>query len=141
MEQKNRAPYYNMKSDFGKDHPLPSYTFGIARQFYEKVLICLIFKVYCESSGYRDKSVPGPDAYTYTKEFGTEASKYTMRGKGNSKPIGAKMNVPGPGEYGFIAMNPAGKYARSNFKNATTIVWASSKEKRFKYPGILLLLN
>ena len=36
-EQKNKAPYYNMKSDFGKDHPLPSYTFGIAREHYEKV--------------------------------------------------------------------------------------------------------
>jgi len=36
-DQKNKAPYYNMKSDFGRDHPLPSYTFGIAREYYEKV--------------------------------------------------------------------------------------------------------
>ncbi len=40
-EQKNKAPYYNHKSDFGKDHPMPSYTFGIARQYYEKVWINL----------------------------------------------------------------------------------------------------
>jgi hypothetical protein len=84
--------------------------------------------------------VPGPGNYTYTKPFGTEASKYTMRGKGNTKPLAARMNVPGPGEYGFIAMNPPGKYIRSNFKNATTIVWASSKEKRFQYQGIYLNL-
>ncbi len=36
-DQKNKAPYYEMKSDFGKDHYTPSYTFGIARHFYDKV--------------------------------------------------------------------------------------------------------
>lgn len=36
-DQKNKAPYYEVKSDFGKDHALPSYTFGISRHFYEKV--------------------------------------------------------------------------------------------------------
>jgi len=54
-----------------------------------------------------------------------------MRGKGS--PLEARKNVPGPGEYGFIAINPEGKYARSNFRNAITIVWSTSKEKRFKY--------
>ncbi len=86
-----------------------------------------------ESSSFRDKNVPGVGNYSINKPFGEEAFKYTMRGKGNTKPLAAKMNVPGPGEYGFMSINPGGKYSRSSFKNATTIVWGSSKERRFKY--------
>ena len=62
-----------------------------------------------------------------------------MKGKGNVKPLAARMNVPGPGEYNNLQMNPAGKYdARSSFRNATSILWATSKEKRFKYEGNFL---
>jgi len=56
-----------------------------------------------------------------------------MKGKGNTKSLEARKNVPGPGEYESIAINPEGKYARSSFRNAITIVWSTSKEKRFKY--------
>ena len=92
--------------------------------------------MYCETASYRDKSIPGVGNYTINKPFGYEANKYTMKGKGNTKPAAARSNVPGPGEYKCISINPDGKYARSNFRNATSINWANSKQKRFKYEGI-----
>jgi len=118
-----------MKSDFGKDHHLPAYTFGIGRQYFEKV--------YCETSSYRDKTIPGVGAYTFNKTFGSESVKYSMVGKGNTKPLAARNKVPGPGEYNSISMNATGKYPKSSFRNATSVIWANNKEKRFKYEGKL----
>lgn len=114
-----------MSSDFdGKKYQHPAYTFGIARQYYEKV--------YCEASSFGDKSVPGPGNYNFLKQFGSDASKYSLYGKGYIKNS-SKLKVPGPGEYSSVAINPNGRYPISKMKNATGIVWSSSKAKRFNY--------
>jgi hypothetical protein len=41
---KNSAPFYNIKSDFDPKSPhSPRFTFGISREFYEKVIIYVIY--------------------------------------------------------------------------------------------------
>jgi len=118
------APYYNMSSDFdGKKFQHPAYTFGIARQYYEKV--------FCEASTYGDKAVPGPGNYNYLRPFGSNSIKYSLLGRGKSE--NSKNKVPGPGEYPIVSINAKGRYPLSKMKNATGIVWSSSKAKRFNY--------
>lgn len=118
------APYYEHQSDFDpKKYQHPAYTFGIARQYYEKV--------YCEASTFGDKAIPGPGNYNVLKSFGSDTFKYSLYGKG--KNLSNKNKVPGPGEYPIVSINPRGRYPLSKMKNATGIVWSSSKAKRFNY--------
>jgi hypothetical protein len=115
-----------MGSDFDpKKHEHPAYTFGIGRNFYEKV--------YCEASTFGDKSIPGPGNYNFVKPIGHDCSKFSMLGKGLNKDISAKSKIPGPGEYPIISINQRGRYPLSQMRNATGIVWSSSKAKRFTY--------
>ncbi len=80
-----------------------------------------------------DKNVPGPGRYDYLKPFGTEASKFSIFGKPDSKGMSRTSKIPGPGEYPIVSINPQGKYPLSNMRNATAIVFGSNKEKRFNY--------
>jgi len=124
------APYYNMKSDFDPKHyEHPAYTFGIGRQYYEKV--------FCESSTFGDKSIPGPGNYNFVRSIGHDCAKYTMLGRGSPTNITTKSKVPGPGEYPIISINQKGRYPLSKMRNATGIVWSSSKDKRFNYLSII----
>ncbi len=85
-----------------------------------------------------DKNVPGPGRYDYLKPFGTEASKFSIFGKPDSKGMSRTSKIPGPGEYPIVSINPKGKYPLSNMRNATAIVFGSSKERRFNYSCKLL---
>jgi len=118
------APFYNMGSDFDpKKHEHAAYTFGIGRQYYEKV--------YCESSTFGDKKIPGPGNYNYVRSIGHDCPKFTIVGR--HKEPSNKHKVPGPGEYPFVSMNIRGRYPLSKMRNATSIVWSCSKAKRFVY--------
>jgi hypothetical protein len=118
--------FYNLPSDFDPKKPhTPSWSFGISRSYYEKV--------YYESSKFVDKNNPGPGKYNHIKPFGSDAFKFSMFGKGNSKTFSQTAKCPGPGEYPIVSINTKGKYPLSNMKNATTIVFGLSKEKRFTY--------
>ncbi len=90
-------------------------------------------KVYNEAEFYHDKNFPGPGSYKHTKPFGSEALKFSLYGRGESKNLGNKTKVPGPGSYPLIGINPEGKYMYSKYKNSMGIIWGSSKEKRFRY--------
>lgn len=115
-----------MQSDFDpKKHEHAAYTFGIARHFYEKV--------FCEASTFGDKAVPGPGNYNFVKSIGHDCPKFSMKGKGLNKELSSKSKIPGPGEYPIISMNLRGRYPLSKMRNATGIVWSSSKAKRFVY--------
>jgi len=103
----------------------PAWTFGISRQFYEKV--------YNEAEFYHDKSFPGPGQYKHTKPFGSTAIKYSLYGRLGEKGLGTKLKSPGPGAYEPVELKPDGKYTMSRFRNTTGIIWGSSKEKRFRY--------
>jgi hypothetical protein len=59
--------------------------------------------------------------------------KFSLYGKGEKKNLGAVHKIPGPGQYPMVEMNAMGKYPISKFMNATSIVFGSSKEKRFQY--------
>lgn len=126
-EHKNKnAQFYNYHSDFDTKKPhSPQWSFGISRSAYDKV--------YYETNKMFDKNVPGPGKYDYLKPFGTGALKFSMYSKGENKDIKGKSKLPGPGEYPIISINPNGKYPISHYKNATTICFGASKDKRFNY--------
>lgn len=119
-----KAPYYDHATDFDTKKPRsPAFTFGISRAYYNKVFL--------ETAKMFDKNVPGPGKYNYLKSIGDESSKWTMRGKGESKNLGSKNRVPGPGDYPPIALKLDGKYPLSSFRNTVNIVWGHSKATRF----------
>jgi hypothetical protein len=123
-----KASFGYNPTDFDTKKPKsPAYTFGISRQFYEKV--------YNEAEFYHDKNFPGPGQYKYTKPFGSEAAKFSIAGR--NKPASSKTKMPGPGTYPQLGIRPDGKYMFSRYKNTTGIVWGSSKEKRFRYKDFL----
>jgi hypothetical protein len=119
------AAFYEIGSDFDKKKPhAPSYSFGISRNFYEKV--------YCETNMQFDRNVPGPGKYEALKKFGNENPKYSIYGR-IRELLPKSSRIPGPGDYKIIGTNPLGKYPVSSFKNATNIIFGNSKEKRFNY--------
>lgn len=71
----NPAPTsYQPKSDFDKVDPHGrAFSFGIAREAYEKV--------YIKENPPLDKNIPGPGSYTIPQKVGAEASKYSMKGR------------------------------------------------------------
>jgi hypothetical protein len=119
------AQFYETTSDFNTKKPkAPAFSFGIARNYYEKV--------FCDSNIQHERGVPGPGKYEVVKKFGNEAPKYSLYGRLKERNA-ESAKIPGPGEYKIYETNPLGKFAFSNVKNATNIIWGQSKEKRFNY--------
>jgi len=119
------AQFYESTSDFNTKKPnTPAFSFGIARNYYEKV--------FCDSNIQHERGVPGPGKYEVVKKFGNEAPKYSIYGRLKERSA-ESAKIPGPGEYKMYETNPLGKFAFSNVKNATNIIWGQSKEKRFNY--------
>jgi len=119
------AEFYEIPSEFNTKKPnAPAFSFGISRNFYDKV--------YNESNIQVEKSYPGPGKYEIIKNFGHEAPKYSMF-KRNKDRINDTSNEPGPGEYKLLSTNPLGKFPSSNIKNTTNIIFGQSREKRFTY--------
>ena len=75
-ENKDKSQvFYNTSKGFNPESShAPKYSFGISRNFFDKV--------YYESNKMIDKNVPGPAKYLTYKPFGSEAPKYSMTGKG-----------------------------------------------------------
>lgn len=116
---------YNIRKEFDKSQS-PSYSFGISRDFYNKV--------YCETNRSIDKSIPGAGSINIRRPFGEDARKFSIIGKGGNTDRVIKLkNEPGPGEYKAISINLNGKYPISNMKNTCSITFSMSKEKRFNY--------
>lgn len=80
-----------------------------------------------------DKSVPGPGKFQISKPFGSEASKFSMTGKGLDLSSKRAKNEPGPGDYKLMSINKEGHYTLSNFRNTCSFSFGASKEKRFSY--------
>jgi hypothetical protein len=127
----NKAPYYNFKSDFdGVNNHTPKYTFGESR--------CKFDKVFLESNKAIDMNIPGAGKYNYVTMFGKEAPKFSIVGKGRY-PENSWKHYPGPGKYNSLSINPEGKYFKSNFRNATSIMFGISKGKRSSSIGNSLI--
>lgn len=128
------AMFYNSKSDFDRDHPFaPSFSFGISRDKYEKV--------YYETNKMFDKNIPGPGKYDFLKPFGSDSTKFSIKGKCDpgATGMGKKDGSPGPGQYPpVVKINDKGKYPVSNVHNVQTINFGADKEKRFNYNCKLL---
>ena len=142
MQKGNNSQFYNNGTDFDKNHPYsPAYTFGLGRDKFEKV--------YVESAKYVDKSVPGPGKYYTPKPFGSDAPKFSLRGKptvirygGLRTRKGEPLKPPGPGEYKNVyAINGTGKYAMSNLPNVYCFNYGLGKGKRFDYRCKLFLFT
>ena len=132
--KKTNVSFNYYPTEFNPKKPnSPSYTFGISREFYEKVKQDFNFQVYNEADIYHDKNFPGPGKYKQIKIFGSEGAKFSFIGRNQPTNLASKTNVPGPGMYPQLGIKPDGKYMYSRYKNTTGIVWGSSKEKRFRY--------
>ena len=75
--QRNTSPSpnnYMLGSEFDKSNKKGLvYTFGIAREAYEKV--------YIKANPHKDPSIPGPGAYETRIVPGKDAKKFTLRPK------------------------------------------------------------
>ena len=122
------APHYNVARLFEGPHPdAPKYTFGIARDFYKKVVVG-------NEISMPEKIAPGPGKYSYLKPFGSQAPKYTMNKRYPFKTHDGDINSPGPAKYyNNININPDGKYTLSRYSNTPRSGWSLSRVQRFKY--------
>ena len=136
---------YGKKSDFTKGNPYnvgyhnvsisfyspkknaPKYTFGISRDFYKKVVVN-------NQLPPGTSTTPGPNKYTYTKPFGSQAPKYTIVKRYPTPQLQGRVNSPGPAKYkNNLNINPNGRYTLSSFTNTPRSAWGLSKVNRFNY--------
>lgn len=121
--------FYNLPTDFDTRKPfLPAYTFGMSRSCFDKV--------YYDSIKMVDKNVPGPGKYNYLKPFGHDSSKFSLSSRAEDKSMRYYSQVPGPGSYKLMTINPKGIYPLSNFRNTTSINFSNNREKRFSYNNL-----
>jgi hypothetical protein len=127
------SQFYNMGSDFDLNNShSPKWTFGIGRNFFEKV--------YQEKGKILDKNIPGPGLYNIIKPFGNDGQKYSMPGKNNEeKDKVKKIIVPGPGEYNAVSTSSTGRYPLSKFKNTSNVNWSYDKSQKLNYEGKIYL--
>ena len=113
-------------SDFGAKSHGPRYTFSNGREKYGKV--------YLDTNKLFDKFVPGPGKYDYLKPFGSDAPKYSMKGKydkGLVKEPAPKYNTSYTEPcVSILAINPKGKYASSKVNNVNSIKMQYDKSRR-----------
>lgn len=129
---------YNYDSDFSKRAPhLPSFSFGISRDAYEKT-----FQRHAKAS--TDRSIPGPGTYTISSVFSSNRRDkcYSLKGRGKSMQdlmIKKKRDMPGPGQYSpRDRMNKDGVYKLSSMRSAMTLGFHPSerfKTSRLSHPG------
>jgi hypothetical protein len=134
VKKGNNPEFYSVKRDFDKDNLKgPCYSFGAARETYEKV--------YYETNKTVDKNIPGPGKYL-PKPIKT-APSYTIgvRDKSFGQTSRRARDGPGPGAYPpAIQINQQGKYPSSRYKNITSLSFGSPTSQRFKYKGKLYML-
>jgi len=123
---------YQLPSDFAKPGTANSaakghvYSFGIGRNHFDKVYNPARTVI-------NDPDIPGPGTYSSkVKAIGTDGrkTKFQGRSKNMNEPenIVAKMNVPGPGHYGFgIETSKYGNYPLSTIENNKAAQWSPSE--------------
>ena len=125
---RSKSPvFYSAKSDFDQSNPhSPRYTFGLGRDKFTKA--------YCEGTKMFDKNIPGPGKYNITRPFGSDAAKYTMKGKYKPSSYEMRGNEPGPGAYPDpIKINERGKFPSSRYTNVHEVNFGADKTRRFIY--------
>lgn len=85
------------------------------------------------------KEMPGPGTYSYTNmAIGTDALKFTLKSRVKNlrgpEEMAKQQEIPGPGHYKSIGIDPQGKYCVSTIPNSRASVWSPPKSKRFQEP-------
>ena len=129
-----------VKRDFDKNSKTrgSSYTFGVARDKYGKVV--------CPGYKYIDKNVPGPGKYNVIRELGADAPKYSLHTIcGDRGWINKYMNNPAPGTYSpVVRINSEGKYPVSSISNIQCHNFGLSQSNRwsqYKRKKNIFILN
>ena len=138
-----KAELYDKGSDFNPQKPYgPKYSFPNGREKYGKV--------YLDSVKLFDKDVPGPGKYNYLKPFGSNAPKYTFRGRNEGAEKKKNENAKDDkgdnenkeqndkNEKPYITNNPLqinvqGKYPLSSVRNVNSMRMGNDKTKRSDY--------
>lgn len=123
------APFYRVKRSFDdpKNEGSPSYSFGLGRNYFKKVVV--------GNAVSNPESVsPGPAQYNYLKPFGIYSPKYSMPKNKVAFAGEGVVDSPGPARYtNNIIINTEGKYSLSKYKNTPVNGWSLSRSQRFKY--------
>lgn len=128
---KTNTPYYKITRIFdGKQQmtpDAPKYTFGLGRNYFQKVVINKkISKI--------ESISPGPAKYSYLKPFGSFSPKYSVPKNKVKKLSLGEIISPGPAKYkNNLNINPQGLYSLSRFHNSPCNGWSLSKTQRFSY--------
>lgn len=139
--KKGYNPKFNDNtSDFGAKSHGPRYTFSNGREKYGKV--------YLDTNKPFDRNVPGPGKYSYLKPFGSDAPKYSMKGKYDKELKKEKIDEKNNDNNGsnnkaitepcvsILAINPRGKYASSKVMNVNSIKMQYDKSRRSEWVTI-----
>lgn len=91
--------------------------------------------MYLKENPPKDKGIPGPGAYNFSPKLGTEASKYSIKGRtANPLLLTSTRHNPGPGAYApKNEMNETGKYMIGNVHNSLAPSFSLPSLKRFQY--------
>ena len=100
--------YYDIPREFELNrHKSPQYSFGQGRDVCKRP----------ETVGKGNN--PGPGTYNVRKEFGSDATKFSLFGRTWVKGDGVKKSLyPGPGQYAYLGINKTGRYPTSVFENS-----------------------
>ena len=132
---KSAAPYYQVKRLFDTNLPsMPSYSMGIGRSYYGKVVV---------NNAISDNTScsPGPAKYNYLKPFGYNSPKFSIPKNRSTKASIGYVDSPGPAKYiNNLNINGTGHYVLSKFSNSRMNGWSLSRSKRFKYTCIYVIL-
>lgn len=111
---------YQKPAPFSTAKNQHAYTFGLAREAYQKV--------YIPENPASDKAIPGPGTYKVNGIFGSEGKKWSIRVKPNKRSASVQ---PGPGAYEMPkGLTPEGRYYWSKYKSSGNAA-LKSNEKRF----------
>ena len=118
---------YQTKSDFCKNPGKNAFSFGIAREAYEKVYL----KEHPSQAG--KKSIPGPGSYKVNSIIGNDGRKFSFRPK--TRDVNMFLlakDSPGPGAYDFRAsVNSKAMNFNSKFQSAPSCTFNKTKHGRF----------
>lgn len=118
---------YNVPREFdlSRRGGSPKYTFGQSRDI-------------CKVPHDQTKNFPSPFSYSPYKPFGSESTKMSMYSRRILKD--KNLYTPGPGSYGYMNINPNGRYADSGFSNSPRSCFGLDQSQRSGhknngYPG------
>ncbi len=115
--------FYDIPREFELHrHRSPQYSFGQGRDVCKRP----------ETVGKGNN--PGPGTYNVRKEFGADATKFSLFGRTWVKGDGVKKSIyPGPGQYAYLGINKSGRYPTSVFENSRQSTFLRTPRFNYNY--------